>query len=158
MIFVNTDLDTAIKRNDMRPRSLPTTQVATMWKAVQKNIGRFQSMFKDNMLILDNNDGDDFSSTAQYGYKWGKKFAEKPIKHIQAIKWLASFKEMTEATLASSHSAILDALWTDVKKKLETDLKRGGNLKDLDDIAALVNKKVELDTRHKGYSRLKKRK
>ena len=65
---------------------------------------------------------------------------------------------MTEATLASSHSAILDALWADVKKKLEKDLKRGGNLKDLYDIAALVNKKVELDTRHKGYSRLKKRK
>lgn len=158
MIFVNTDLDTAIKRNDMRPRSLPTTQVVAMWKAVQKNIGRFQSMFRDNMLILDNNDGDDFNSTAQYGYKWGKKFADKPVGHVKAIRWLASFKEMTEATLASSHSAILDALWADVKKKLEKDLKRGGNLKDLDDIAALVNKKVELDTRHKGYSRLKKRK
>ena len=159
MIFVNTDLDTAIKRNEQRPRSVPVTSVVTMWKAVQKNIGRFQGLFKDNMLILDNNEGEDFNTTAEVGYKWGKKFADKPVRHVQAIKWLASFKKgMTEATLAADHSAILDALWTDVKAKLEKDLKRGGNLKDLDDIAALVNKKVEIDTRHKGYSRLKKRK
>ena len=159
MIFVNTDLDTAIKRNDMRPRSLPVTQVVTMWKAVQKNIGRFQGLFGNNMLILDNNDGDDFNLTAQYGYKWGKKFADKPVRHIKAIKWINSFKpSMVESTLAANDSAILDALLADVKKKLEKDLKRGSNLKDLDDIAKIVGKRVEKDFKHKGYSRLKDRK
>tara|TARA_B100001057_G_scaffold495192_1_gene593604 strand:+ start:10557 stop:11417 length:861 start_codon:yes stop_codon:yes gene_type:complete len=159
MIFVNTDLDTAIKRNDLRPRSLPTPTVVTMWKSVQKNIGRFQGLFKSNMLILDNSQGEDFQSAIRVGYKFGKAFAEKRVAHAKAIKWLASFKEgMIEATLASTHAAVLDALWTDVKKKLETDLRRGGNLKDLDDIAKLVNKRIELDTKHKGYSRLKKRK
>ena len=54
MIYVNTDLDTAIARNDARPRSLPSTQVVTLWKEVQKNIGSFQSMFGSSFQVIDN--------------------------------------------------------------------------------------------------------
>ena len=43
MIFVNTDLETAQKRNNMRSRSLPDDMVKKMWDGVQKNIGKFQS-------------------------------------------------------------------------------------------------------------------
>lgn len=159
MIFVNTDLDTAIARNELRPRKLPTTTVVTMWKAVQKNIGRFQGFFKDNLLILDNSEGTQWTNSVQVGYKFGKKFAEKPVRHTKAIKWIASFKpSMVEGTLAANDSAILDALLTQVKKKLEKDLKSGSNLKDLDDIAKMVNKRVEKDFKRKGQSRLKDRK
>jgi shikimate kinase len=158
MIFVNTDLDTAIKRNDARPRSLPTTTVVTLWKAVQKNIGKFQGFFKDNLLILDNSADTEFKQAIETGYKWGKKFAEKPVRHIQAIKWLAQAKKGLKESLAARHDAILDALLSDVKKKLEKDLQRGSNLKDLDDIAKIVNKRIELDTKHKGWSRMKDRK
>lgn len=159
MIFVNTDMDTAIKRNEMRPRSLPVTTVVTMWKAVQKNIGRFQGFFKDNMLILDNSDGENFQDAVRIGYQFGKKFAEKPVRHVKAIKWIASFKpSMVEGTLVSNDAAILDALLAQVKRKLEKDLKSGSNLKDLDDIAAMVNKRVEKDFKRKGQSRLKDRK
>ena len=159
MIFVNTDLDTAIKRNDERQRSLPTTTVVTLWKAVQKNIGRFQGFFKNNMLILDNSDGTQLTNVAQQGYKWGKAFADKPVTNPKAVKWINSFKpSMVESTLAAPDSAVLDSLLSDLKKKLEKDLKRGSNLKDLDDVAAMVHKRVEKDFRHKGYSRLKDRK
>ena len=159
MIFVNTDLDTAIKRNDERPRSLPTTTVVTLWKAVQKNIGRFQGFFKSNMLILDNSEGTQWTNAAQQGYKWGKAFATKPVTNRKAVNWINSFKpSMVESTLSAPNIAILDALLADVKKKLEKDLKRGSNLKDLDDIAAMVNKRVEKDFKHKGYARLKDRK
>lgn len=159
MIFVNTDLDTAIKRNDERPRSLPTTTVVTLWKAVQKNIGRFQGFFKNNMIILDNSNGSQWTKAAQEGYKWGKAYANKPVTNRKAVNWINSFKpSMVEGTLAANDSAILDALLADVKRKLEKDLKRGSNLKDLDDIAKIVNKRVEKDFKHKGYSRLKDRK
>ena len=159
MIFVNTDLDTAIARNELRPRKLPTTTVVTMWKAVQKNIGRFQGFFKDNMLILDNSEGIQWTNSAQVGYKFGKKFANKPVTNRKAVNWINSFKpSMVESTLSAPNVAILDALLADVKKKLEKDLKRGSNLKDLDDIAAMVNKRVEKDFKHKGYARLKDRK
>jgi shikimate kinase len=159
MIFVNTDLDTAINRNDERPRSLPTTTVVTLWKAVQKNIGRFQGFFKNNMLILDNSTGTQLTNVAQQGYKWGKAFADKSVTNPKAVKWINSFKpSMVESTLAAPDSAVLDSLLSDLKKKLEKDLKRGSNLKDLDDVAAMVHKRVEKDFRHKGYSRLKDRK
>lgn len=159
MIFVNTDLDTAIARNELRPRKLPTTTVVTMWKAVQKNIGRFQGFFKDNLLILDNSEGTQWTNSAQVGYKFGKKFANKPVTNRKAVNWINSFKpSMVESTLSAPNVAILDALLADVKKKLEKDLKRGSNLKDLDDIAAMVNKRVEKDFKHKGYARLKDRK
>ena len=159
MIFVNTDLDTAIARNELRPRKLPTTTVVTMWKAVQKNIGRFQGFFKDNMLILDNSEGIQWTNSAQVGYKFGKAFATKPVTNRKAVNWINSFKpSMVESTLSAPNIAILDALLADVKKKLEKDLKRGSNLKDLDDIAAMVNKRVEKDFKHKGYARLKDRK
>jgi hypothetical protein len=159
MIFVNTDLDTAIARNELRPRKLPTTTVVTMWKAVQKNIGRFQGFFKDNLLILDNSEGTQWTNSAQVGYKFGKKFANKPVTNRKAVNWINSFTpSMVESTLSAPNVAILDALLADVKKKLEKDLKRGSNLKDLDDIAAMVNKRVEKDFKHKGYARLKDRK
>ena len=156
MIFVNTDLDTAVKRNELRPRKLPVTTVVTMWKAVQKNIGRFQGFFKDNMLILDNSEGTQWTNSAQVGYKFGKAFAEKPIRHVKAIKWIASFKpSMVEGTLAAPEAAVLDALLAQVKDKLEKDLKKGSNLKDLDDIAKMVNKRVEKDFKRKGHLRMK---
>lgn len=156
MIFVNTDLDTAVKRNELRPRKLPVTTVVTMWKAVQKNIGRFQGFFKDNMLILDNSEGTQWTNAAQVGYKFGKAFAEKPIRHVKAIKWIASFKpSMVEGTLAAPEAAVLDALLAQVKDKLEKDLKKGSNLKDLDDIAKMVNKRVEKDFKRKGHLRMK---
>ena len=156
MIFVNTDLDTAIARNELRPRKLPVTTVVTMWKAVQKNIGRFQGFFKDNMLILDNSEGVQWTNSAQVGYKFGKRFAEKPIRHAKAIKWIASFKpSMVEGTLAAPDSAVLDALLAQVKDKLEKDIKKGSNLKDLDDIAKMVNKRVEKDFKRKGHLRMK---
>lgn len=43
MIFVNTDLDTALERNRKRARSLPDPAVEEMWKDVQKNLGKFQN-------------------------------------------------------------------------------------------------------------------
>lgn len=55
MIFVNTSLETALERNQMRERSLPDKLVKEMWQEVQNNIGRYQGLFgTDKMLIVDN--------------------------------------------------------------------------------------------------------
>lgn len=92
MIFVNTDLETAISRNQARPRSLPNETVKKMWKDVQNNIGRFQGLFGQNLLILDNSEGEHWKKSSQAGYKWGKKFAEKPVSR-RAIQWISSFRD-----------------------------------------------------------------
>ena len=56
MIFVNTSLDVAQQRNEMRSRQLEKSEVTKMWNAVQKNMGNFQSYFgRNNFLLVDNN-------------------------------------------------------------------------------------------------------
>ena len=56
MVFVNTSLDTALAQNAKRKRTLPENEVSKMWKEVQDNIGKFQSLFGgSNFIVVDNN-------------------------------------------------------------------------------------------------------
>ena len=56
MVFVNTDLETALARNAKRDPTLPEDEVKRMWSA-QNNIGKSQDILKGNMIITDNSDG-----------------------------------------------------------------------------------------------------
>ena len=56
MIFVNTTLEVAQERNARRDRVLPEKMVQKIWSDVQKNMGRFQGLFKQNFIIVDNTD------------------------------------------------------------------------------------------------------
>ena len=56
MIFVNTSLDTAIERNANRPRTVPTEIVVKSWRDVQSNIGKLSQHFRQNFIVVDNND------------------------------------------------------------------------------------------------------
>jgi len=56
MIFVNTSLDTALQRNAERARSVPESIVVKSWNEVQSNIGSFSQHFRENFIVVDNND------------------------------------------------------------------------------------------------------
>ena len=56
MIFVNTSLDVALKRNADRPRSVPEPIVVKSWKDVQSNMGTFSQTFRQGFVVVDNND------------------------------------------------------------------------------------------------------
>ena len=88
MIFVNTDLETALKRNNARARSLPDDQVEKMWKDVQKNIGKFQNFFGQNMFIVDNSEDANWQGATNAVYKkigaWSKMAPTSPL----AKKWI----------------------------------------------------------------------
>ena len=58
MIFVNTSLDTALERNAKRDRSVPESIAIQSWKTVQSNIGKFSQHFRQNFVVVDNNDAD----------------------------------------------------------------------------------------------------
>ncbi len=51
MIFVNTDLETALERNRKRSRSLPDNEVEKMWKRVQDNISTYKTVFGSNAFF-----------------------------------------------------------------------------------------------------------
>ena len=58
MIFVNTSLDVALERNAKRDRSVPESIAVRSWKDVQSNIGKFSQHFRQNFVVVDNNDAD----------------------------------------------------------------------------------------------------
>jgi predicted kinase len=54
-VFVNTNLETALSRNETRPRKVDPDLLKQMHKDASENLGEFQKLFKDKMLIIDNN-------------------------------------------------------------------------------------------------------
>ena len=87
MIFVNTSLDTALQRNTMRARSVPTPIVTKSWKDVQSNIGQFNNLFKGDMIIVDNNDADEdvFKSV----WKRVRGLLGRKVKNKRAQDWIS---------------------------------------------------------------------
>lgn len=99
MIFVNTDLDTAIARDKARDRTIGEVEVTNYWKTVQRNIGAFQTFFgKPNMLIVDNSDGKDYQKETLRAYKDVKKFLDKPPENAKAKLWIRNERDKKKRT------------------------------------------------------------
>ena len=57
MVFVNTTLEVALKRNEMRPRSVPEPIVINSHAQIQKNIPKLRAMFgSKNFVEVDNSE------------------------------------------------------------------------------------------------------
>jgi dephospho-CoA kinase len=88
MIFVNADLDTALERNKLRKRSLADKDVEKMWQGVQNNIGKFQNLFRERMVIVDNSNGSNIEGATLRAYTWMMKWSKKKPENRIAIKWI----------------------------------------------------------------------
>ena len=92
MIFVNTDLDVALERNQTRDRKLPSELVKSSWQAVQNNMGKFQSLFgRSNMLIVDNSEYKDFADVVK---KAANSFITRKIQNPIAKAWIKKELEL----------------------------------------------------------------
>ena len=98
MIFVNTNLETAIARDAKRDRTLGAKEVTKMWNEVQDNIGKFQKFFGTGMLIVDNSDGADWQSGSTNAYKKMSAWVKKPVKSPVAKKWIDAQKQQRGIT------------------------------------------------------------
>ena len=87
MVFVNTSLDVALKRNQMRTRKVPDAIVIQNHKQVQQNIGKLQNLFgHDNFIIVDNNKvAEDVNPKV---YKAIRRMINKKPTSYQAISWI----------------------------------------------------------------------
>ena len=92
MIFVNTSLDVALQRNEERPRKLPESLVVKSWNEVQKNIGKFQNLFRDRFIIVDNNDANKPPHIEVF--KRVRQLANKKVQNGIAKRWIANELEM----------------------------------------------------------------
>ncbi len=57
MIFVNTDLQTALRRNKERERTLPDKLIHQNFEIIDQNLGEFQRLFND-VHIINNSDAE----------------------------------------------------------------------------------------------------
>ena len=86
MIFVNTSLDTALERNAARERSVPESIAIKSWRTVQSNIGKFSQHFRQNFLVVDNNDAtEDVMSPV---FKQIQGLLRKKVKSPLAKQWV----------------------------------------------------------------------
>lgn len=86
MIFVNTSLDTAQQRNSKRERKLPPELVKKSWKAVQENIGKFQTLFgSENILIIDKNSTGPLPNPVK---KKVDKWLRAPVQNYIGKRWM----------------------------------------------------------------------
>ena len=93
MIFVNTSLDVALQRNQMRPRTLPDKIVKTSWEDVQKNLGKFQSYFGNkNFIIVDNNDASE--DVFRKVFIKIRSIVQEPLQNHIAKKWIDKEKRL----------------------------------------------------------------
>ena len=86
MIYVNTSLDVALERNASRPRSIPEPIVTKSWNDVQQNLGKFSGLFRQNFVVVDNNDaGDDVFNAVS---KQIRGLVKKKVKNGLALQWI----------------------------------------------------------------------
>ena len=86
MIFVNTSLDTALERNAKRDRSVPESIAVKSWKDVQSNIGKFSQHFRQNFVVVDNNDSKEDVMTPVF--KQVKGLLRKKVTSPLAKQWV----------------------------------------------------------------------
>ena len=88
MIFVNTSLDTALERNAKRARSVQEPIVVKSWKSVQANIGKFSQYFRQNFVVVDNNDaGEDVFNKV---FKQVMSLAKSRVQNNLGKQWIAN--------------------------------------------------------------------
>ena len=97
MIFVNTTLEVALQRNELRDRVLPASIVQASHREVNQNIGGFQGLFgRNNFMIVDNNQHkteEEAKKRFKMLVKQGlDKFIKAPIKNKKALSWIRKQK------------------------------------------------------------------
>ena len=87
MVFVNTSLEVALKRNQMRARKVPDAIVMTNHRQVQNNIGKLQRIFgTSNFIVVDNNKvAEDVNPTV---HKAIRRMVNRKPTSYQAVSWI----------------------------------------------------------------------
>ena len=92
MIFVNTSLETALKRNAKRDRTVPRSIATKSWKTVQSNMGKFSQYFRQNFVVVDNNDSDE--DVMGPVYKQVMSLAKKKVQNKTGLNWIQTQLDM----------------------------------------------------------------
>ena len=105
MVFVMTELETALKRNKMRAekgeRDLPEKIVTKSWKETRKNLGALKALFGSNFKQVDN-DKHLSPKEAKHAFsslvrKYANKWVGETIKNPIGQKWVKDQLKLQKA-------------------------------------------------------------
>ena len=107
MVFVMTELETALKRNTMRAekgeRELPEKLVAKSWKDTRKNMGGLKALFGKNFALVHNDKHLDDKQARHVFSNLVKNYANKwiggPIQNPKAKQWIKDQLRLKKAGL-----------------------------------------------------------
>ena len=90
-IFVNTDVNVALDRNDTRKRRVDPEFLKKAHTELKSNIGDIQKIFNQNFIIIDNTD----PNTVDFDYYWKslQHFINEPPHKPAAKAWLNDQKK-----------------------------------------------------------------
>ena len=108
MIFVNTDLDTAQVRNKIRSRTLASSEVEKMWKEVQKNLGKFQELFRQKMFIVDNSDKANYEANVLSVYRKISAWSKMKPESNAARAWIKAQTVKEEVEINEAFESMLN--------------------------------------------------
>ena len=143
MIFVNTDLETAVKRDQERKRTLGAKEVEVMWQDVQKNIGKFQALFRDQFIIVDNSIGSNWKSATTDAYKKMKKFADQKPRSKIAQDWIKSQYTKSEGKMKESADFVKGEADSYINEKKSTTIEEAKSILLKEDTKKGLQKKAD---------------
>ena len=106
LVVVNTKLEVAKQRNQMRARTVPDNIVTNSWYDVQDNIGRFANVFKFLSIIDNSGDREVTEEQINKTHSKLKQFVAEPPTKPAAKEWIASQKKVNEKWSAKYKSSI----------------------------------------------------
>ena len=101
MVFINTDLKTALENNRNRPRVLPDDIVTDFWHDCQKALSTYHSMFGGNLIVVDNSldSSGKFKPIDSEIQKAINSFINAPIKNQFGKKWIDTTRILKKVKL-----------------------------------------------------------
>jgi predicted kinase len=94
MIFVNTSLEVAQARNLLRDRKVPMELVHDAWHEVQQNIGKFNQLFGNRFVVIDNNKNISDEELFTNVFKKIMAFSKQAPDNVIAKKWIADYYKL----------------------------------------------------------------
>lgn len=85
MVFVNTTLEVALKRNRGRERSISDELVEGLWNKCQSALAEYRTIFGNRLYIVENSEGSD----PDYAVKRAvRRFVDAPVDNPIGKKWM----------------------------------------------------------------------
>jgi len=85
MVFVNTTLEVALKRNSERERSISNELVEGLWNKCQSALGEYRTIFGNRLYIVENSESSNPDSDVKRAVR---RFVDTPVVNPVGKKWM----------------------------------------------------------------------